>query len=119
MQDEGFCSHGSAQAILFGPGATGCVIAMSVHPFSLNSFYPTYYCLEHPDGTDYIKKSWTVKLESFSVPNPGFPSPSWPSVLAQVLTCLHGLSSCSLVRGTANQHGSKIDGMRKTALPSP
>lgn len=33
MQDEGFCSHGSAQAILFGPGATGCVIAMSVHPF--------------------------------------------------------------------------------------
>lgn len=42
MQDEGFCSHGSAQAILFGPGATGCVIAMSVHPFSLDSFYPTY-----------------------------------------------------------------------------
>lgn len=36
MQDEGFCSHGSAQAILFGPGTTSCVIAMTIHSFTLS-----------------------------------------------------------------------------------
>lgn len=80
MQDEGFCSHGSAQAILFGPGATGCVIAMSVHLFFSQLFLSHLTVWNTPDGTDYIKKSWTVKLESLSVPNPGFPSPSWPSI---------------------------------------
>lgn len=42
--------------------------------------------LEHPDGTDYIKKSWAVKLEAFSVPDPGCPNPGWPSVWP---TCSH------------------------------
>lgn len=115
MQDEGFCSHGSAQAILFGPGATSCVIAMTIHPFS--EFSPSH-CLEHPDGTDYIKKSWAVEFESFSVPDPGFPSPSRPSVWP-VCSHVHTVREVAARSRHRHHQRSKIDKMRKNVLLSP
>lgn len=94
---------------------TSCVIAMTVHPFS--GFSPSH-CLEHSDGTDYIKKSWTAQLESSSVPDPGFTSPSWPSVWP-VCSHVHTVREVAACSRHRHHQRSKIDGMRKNALLSP
>lgn len=96
MQDEGFCSHGSAQAILSGPGTTGCVIAMTIRP-SLSPLPPAVWNTQMGLITSKSLGPSNLNPPAFLTPGPQAPAGPLLGLCAHMSTRFEKLQH---VRGT-------------------